>query len=134
MLGYVLASPGSYDDSTRAHILAEYRPDLHASLERDQQRYRETRLAALGEAPAEDRIGRVYNEFWSRPLDAAAAAAELGISVEALRAGIENNAAALRELAPLLAGGVVGRDRVIAHFVTLACSSGGASHLPTSCP
>jgi hypothetical protein len=60
--------------------------------------------------------------------------AELGISVEALRAGIERGSASLRELTPLLEGGVVWRDRFRAQLRELACSAGGAENLPANCP
>jgi len=134
MLTYALAYPQSYDADTLTSIQAEYRPDLHQSLERDQLRYYAALFSAVGEGPAPDRIGRVYNEFWSRPIDATTAAAELGISVEALRAGIERGPAPLLELAPLLEGGSVWPERFRAHLRALACSAGGAENLPASCP
>jgi hypothetical protein len=71
MLTYALAYPRSYDADTFASIQAEYRPDLHQSLAQDQLRYYAALVSAVGEGTAPDRIGRVYNEFWSRPLDAA---------------------------------------------------------------
>lgn len=127
-------NPTAYMPTTLANVRAQYRPaELGERLTADNERQLAA-LQALGSLDQLNLIGMVYYDFYSSPLDAPAAAAELGVTLDELRTAIPAVDDPSGSLAPLLGGGSIDRSLFGARFQALGCAIAGSRNVPAGCP